>query len=237
MLNESRVLDYIKSNLGFPFQPLELTDEYIMNYVVEYTLRTWSHYFPEKHIMKLALDDDSIKANSRQNEFYLEEPEGLEILNIADMYFSASKFFALGHPYIGIFNYESLPFFALSAVKAADAHLWSPYNYTFVFVHPNIVRIMPNPKNEEYCLVEYERVQSPDFSGISNELQIMFCDLALADIKIVIGSARARYDQLQTPFGSIPLNQNLASEGKEEKRDILDKLTAGSLPNIIFDKG
>jgi len=237
MLNQSRVLNYIKSNLGFPFQPLELEDDYILDYITDYTLKTWSLYFPEKQKMKLQLNDDSLLANSRQNEFYLEESEGLEILNVVDLYFPASHFYALGHPYIGVYNFEGIKYFALAAIQAADAKMFSPYDYVFEFIHPNILQIMPVPDNLTYCIVEYERTQPSDLSGIPNDLQMIFNDLALADIKILIGNARKRFDGLRTPFGEIPVNQDLASEGKEERREIIDKLQTGSFPNIIMDIG
>ena len=37
MLNEARVLDYVKSNLGWPFMHLELTDEKILEYIKDHT--------------------------------------------------------------------------------------------------------------------------------------------------------------------------------------------------------
>ena len=41
MLNDARVLNYIKRNLGFPFMHLEWSDEEILEYVKEETIREW----------------------------------------------------------------------------------------------------------------------------------------------------------------------------------------------------
>ena len=49
MLNQTRLLSYIKQNLGFPFQFIELKDEEILSYVEEFTLREFSHYFPDSN--------------------------------------------------------------------------------------------------------------------------------------------------------------------------------------------
>jgi len=38
MLNEQRVLSYVKDNLGWPFMHLELTDEKIIEYIKDNTI-------------------------------------------------------------------------------------------------------------------------------------------------------------------------------------------------------
>ncbi len=237
MLNMSRVLNYIKTNLGFPFQTLELEDDTVTDYIKEYTLRTWSQYFPEKKKMSLDLQDATLLAESRQNEFYLEEPSGLEMLNVIDILFPASRWYAMGHPPIGTFTFGDIEYFSLNALKAADAMQFSDWDYTFEFIHPNIVRISPDPTHNAYCVVEYECMQTSDLSGISNDLQMYFCRLALADIKIVIGSSRKKYGTIRTPFGEINVDAELATEGKEERTTLLEQLSSGSHYNIVFDIG
>ena len=44
MLNQSEVLEYVKSNLGFPFMHLELDDEQILEYITKNTRKTFSYY-------------------------------------------------------------------------------------------------------------------------------------------------------------------------------------------------
>ena len=55
MLDDSRVLNYIKRNLGFPFMHLEWTDEEILEYTKEETIREWSYYVPDVKKMNLNL--------------------------------------------------------------------------------------------------------------------------------------------------------------------------------------
>ena len=59
MLNEQRVLAYIKDNLAFPFMHLELTDEKIMEYVKDYTLREFSYYVPDKNTISLNIANEA----------------------------------------------------------------------------------------------------------------------------------------------------------------------------------
>ena len=65
-------------------------------------------------------------------------------------------------------------------------------------------------------------------------------NLCLADIMIQIGTMRSMYGdgRLSTPFGELPINgDNLKSDGKELRRDIIDELKEHTIPPIIIDIG
>ena len=233
MLNETKVLDYIKDNLGFGFVQIELSDSQILDYVQKYTLNEFSHYVPEVRKLSLNLTLDINKVPNRENEYYLYDPDNREILNVKNIYFTASNYLIFGHPLIGAFNQNDLRNWALDVYVAGMLKSHSSFHYTFNFQHPNILRISPIPRNLDYVLVEYERMQSPDFSGIPNDLHRTFLDLALADIMIVIGRIRKKYSgQTRTPWGEIPLNDEILEEGNSKKRDIIDKLERLSLLNV-----
>ena len=102
MLNDSKVLNYIKRNLGFPFMHLEWSDEEILEYIKEDTIREWSYYIPDVKKMALNPQLESNRVPGRTNEFYLSEPDGREILNVVDIYFerkSDARAFANTKPY------------------------------------------------------------------------------------------------------------------------------------------
>lgn len=237
MLNQSRTLEYIKKHLGFPFQPLELRDEEIVEHFSTYTVRDWSQYFPDIKQISINLLLDINKVPGRQNEYLIEDPQGLEILTVKNIYFPLSDMYVFGHPPYGPFTYGDAADWALSTEMANTTKLFSSWDKTFEFKHPNIIRISPIPDNIKNCTVEYERMQHEDLSGIENTFQVMFMQLALADIMILLGRVRKRYESLTTPFGQIPLSGEIYEEGKELRREIIDKLIAGSYTNVIFDKG
>ncbi len=108
MLNDSRVLNYVKRNLGFPFMHLEWKDEEILEYAKEETIREWSYYVPDVKKIGLNLQAEANKVPGRVNEWYINEPEGREILNVVDVYFDQGELFALGHPPFGVFNHFEL---------------------------------------------------------------------------------------------------------------------------------
>jgi len=240
MLNQSRVLDYIKDNLGFPFQFMELEDDKIIEYFTNYSLREFSRYFPEVRTMALNLGLSANQVVGRSNEYYIYEPEGREILNVVNVYFPSGHSLIFGHPPLGPFSQGELRSWALDVEVAGMIKQFSSYDYTHEFRHPNVLIIRPDPTAAfDVIAVEYERMQAEDLRGIPNEFQVLFCELALADVMIVIGRIRKRYGAgtLRTPFGEIPLEAEILDEGRDKKREIIEKMTAGSLPNVVLDIG
>jgi len=238
MFNTSRVLDYVKSSLGFPFVQIELTDEQIMDYIKTYTLREFSQYVPWVKKIPMNLQLESLKVADRQNEYYIFVNEGEEIMNVAEIYYPNDDLYFYGHPVLGPVDHYGLREFAYQAVTAMDVKMYSSYDRTFEFIHPNIVRISPvNAIQTQYVTVEAEMIQPSDFSKIPNEFQVLFCKFAAADIKIRLFHARSKYQNLRTPFGEINLNLEAVQEGKEEKRELLEKLENRSLPNCTIEIG
>lgn len=239
MLNEHLVLDYVKTELGFPFQPLELEDKDILEFIQKFTIPTFSHYSPEKKKMDLNFLVERNKVAGRANEFYLFEPNGIEILNVVGVYYDNSNYIIHGHPPMGAMSQNGLKEWALSVHTAMTQKMFSSWDYTNEFFHPNILRISPTPTPTfKHCTVEYERMQPKDFRGISNDLRDYFLRLALSDTMIRIGRIRKRYGDgvLRTPFGEIPLSAEILDEGREMRREVIEQLEKAT-PNIIIDFG
>jgi hypothetical protein len=239
MLTQNRVLEYIKDNLGFDFMVLELSDEKIIDYFKTYTLREFSRYFPDVNKVYMNPLLPTSQVPGRGNEYYFSDPEGLEILNVKNVYYDMSDLLINGHPPLGPFTQGELRNWALDVETAGMLKMFSNYDRTIEFTHPNIVRISPTPNNVRNITIEYERNHPDDLRKVSNEFQLLFCQLAFEDIMILIGIIRQRYGggNLRTPFGEIPLGAEILEEGKEMKRDLIDKMTLGSLPNVTFDRG
>jgi hypothetical protein len=118
--------------------------------------------------------------------------------------------------------------------------MFSSFDYTFEFRHPNIIRISPLPSSTLGIItVEYEREQPHDLSGVPNDLHIYYKKLALSDIMMVIGRIRKRYGggNLRTPFGEIPLESDIYEEGKDKKQEVIEYLERLYIPNVRIDHG
>lgn len=241
MLNQNDVLNFIKTNLAFPFQFIEMEDDKILEYIVSYTIKEYSHYFPDVTTIGYNLKYPQNKVPGKANEFYIQDELGLEILDIKSIIFRMGQMVMFGHPPLGPLSLGELPQWTLAVETAGWIKTYSNWNYTYEFKHPNIVRISPTPVSEDICVIEYERMHDPSFSTITNDLGATFLDLCLADIMIVIGRIRSKYAEggaLNTPFGNVPLNgTQLYDEGKEKKREIIEKLSSGSLPNLSWHFG
>ena len=186
MLNTNRVLNYIKANLGFPYQFIEYEDNYMVEYFTTYTLRTFSYYFPDTAYLGLMLNNSANLVPGKQNEFYLIDPLNLEILGIKDIYFSQSALYMFGHPPLGPMSFGELPSWALAVTTSTWTKKFSNWDYTFAFHSPNIVRISPTPNDTEACSVWYERMHDPALATVPNDMQMLFSELALADMMILI---------------------------------------------------
>jgi hypothetical protein len=240
MLDDAKVLKYVKRNLGFPFMHLEWSDDEILDYIKEDTIRDWSYYIPDVKKMNLNLNLEANKVPGRVNEFYLNEPEGREILNVVDLYIDQGQLYALGHPPFGVFSEGEIKEWAYQVSSAMTTKMFSSFDTTFEFTHPNVVRISPYPfQNVQSCTVEYERMSSDDFREIPNDLHRYFLDLALADVMIALGRIRKRYGggNLRTPFGEIPLESDIFDEGKTLRGEIIEKLERLYIPNVKIDHG
>lgn len=241
MLSTTKVLNYIKSELGFPWQFIELTDDEIISHLTSYTLQTFAHYFPDENIIGLNLQTESNRVPSKANEYYITDPEGREILGVSHLYFSAGNLYMFGHPPLGPMSFGELGQWALSVEMAGWVKSFSSFNYTYVFKHPNIISIRPTPNSEQWVAVEYERSHAEDFSTIPNDLQMYFLELCLCDIGIRIGRIRKKYSGggqgIPTPFGNIPLSDDIFEEFKEKRAEVLEKLTTGALTNVTISFG
>ncbi len=243
MLNQNKVLKYVKTHLGFPFVQVEMEDDDILDHIKDFTLQEWTYYLPEKKRTSINTGVSASKVPGSQNEFYIIDADNLEILNVVDIYLPASDLLFHGHPYYNVGSgtgpsgMVGLKEWALAVSSSMMMKMFSTYDTTWEFRHPNVIRISPvEMVGEKSITIEYEREQPHDFSGIRNDVQIHFLKLASADIKILIGTIRKKYQNtIRTPFGEIPL-EDILQEGKDEKRELLEKLEL-SLPNITLERG
>lgn len=240
MLNPSLVINHIKRQLGHPVMKIELSDEQILETVQQESLREWSYYKPDTNTIAFNLNVEAFKVPGKRNEWYINEPDGREILNIIELYQSPSDLYALGHPPFGAFREFDIREQALQISQAMTTKMFSSYDVTFEFKHPNIVRISPVPTSGNRVIaIEYERMSHKNFSDIPNDVHRLFLDLATADVMIIIGRMRQKYSSgnLRTPFGEIPLDAEILQEGKEMKREVIEKLERLFVPNIVIDHG
>lgn len=241
MLSQSEVLRYVKDNLAFPWHMIEWDDDKILEYIDDNTRKEFSYYHPQDNqFVPLNTSLAANKVPGTQNRFYITEPCGLEIYNIVEMYTSSGELYLHGHPPLGPLTHGEIADWAVAVEMAMTTKQFSSFDYTFEFSHPNIIRISPvNSGSIGTVILEYEREQPSDLSGIRNDLHMYFKKMALGDVMMAVGRIRKRYGDgtLRTPFGEIPLGSDIYEEGKEMKRDVMEVLDRLYIPNVHFEHG
>lgn len=237
MLNWSFVLNRIKDELSLPNQPLEKTDDEIIDYLKRNALKKFEKYFPDKNIITLNAYDENVQVLNKQSTFYLYDPDDREILNVVQMDTNMGDLMVLGHNVWGAWSFDQVPEVALSNMKARNAKQFSMFNYTTEFLPPNMIRILP--KFTGSCSIEYERSHDPELSTIEPSLQDYFVDLCLAMVEMWIGKIRQKYSSYNTPFGEIQVNGDVIyNDGKDLFDKTIEKLESGSIGmNIRMDVG
>jgi hypothetical protein len=236
MISWSFVLERIKDELGLPFQPLEKEDAEIIDYLKRNAVKKFSKYFPAKRKTAVDTSNPDFQVPNRYSEYYIVDPNGRNILDVINIYTTMSEDLVLGHPWIGVFTYDSVPHYALQVHLANTTKLWSIYNHTIEFSPPNILRITPIYKGR--FAVEYEAELDSELSDLDPQLEDYFVELCLAMTMRQIGRIRRKYSNIQTPFGDIQLNaEELYSEGEQKLTELIEKFETGSMPNIQFDRG
>lgn len=239
MLNWSFILQKIKDELGYPFQPIERRDDEIIDYCKRNVLRRFEFYFPDKNRITLNTYDNQAKVPHQLSTYYLFDPQGREIKNVRALYTSMGDLLILGHNPFGAWSYDQVPEVALQNMQARSARVYSPWNYTFEFIPPNMLKIMPNYEGQGSLVVEYERQHDPELSTIPPDLAMTFTDLCQGAVEMWIGKNRMRYAQYETPFGQIQVNgDQVYNEGKELFDKTIEKLeNSVYCMNTVFEVG
>ena len=237
MLNWSFIVNRIKDELSLPNQPLEKTDDELVDYLKRNALKKFEAYFPDKNIITLDTSDSKVIVPNKKSVFYLYDPDDREILNVVQMDTTSGDLMVLGHNIWGAWSFEQVPEVALQNANARNTKQFSMFNYTTEFLPPNMLRILP--KFEGTCAIEYERSHDPELSTIEPSLQSYFVDLCLGMAEMWIGKLRQKYSSYNTPFGEIQVNGDVIyNDGKDLYDKTIEKLENGSIGlNIRMDVG
>jgi len=221
----NNVLQYIKTNLGSPINLLELSDNEIIEYLKNHTLVEFSNYVPKKKYYVLTAGD-LVEQNIQKYKIDVSD----YIIDVTKVYTFESQFPSSAFP---------------SDTKILDDTLFAKYEsmiqslsptITWRFEQPNYLIFYTQSSIEGFLpvLVEYNTVYN-NLSEIPADMYIYFKKLALADIKILIGNTRTKY-QLSTPFGQIMNNgEMLKQEGLQERQMIIENLTQNIPPDFLIE--
>ena len=226
------VLNYIKSR--FTNQNLELSDKEILTHLSQHTLPEFSIYVPRRFRVMI---DTSNCVNDRLGIFEIPIPENenFEIIDIYDWY----PRFGSGGAYDNTTTGFSGAIDAALSVWFNDASNTSPQIYPLIDQsNPNQVIFNTRLSDIEPYLpaVLDLKVTHSSPQTIPTEIYYRwFKPYAYADILILLGTIRSKFQQLNTPLGQIITNaEQLKQEGETLKQQIIQELKDINVSNLIF---
>lgn len=224
------VLDFIKINLGVPFNKLELSDDDIVKLLRSQVLPFFSQFAPRKKFKSIS-ENNIVALTDGQPQFRYRIPLDNEeyIIDILNIYTSMeSSLLEMTTPLIG------------SPEQAIDVTIYNSYidiiksmqvSNTWEFLPPDIV-IFDLPLR--YGILEYNTVHDDLKTIDPDKYHLMFKKLCLSNVKIWIAAMRSKFESLSTPFGPINLNFDvLKQEGTQEKDEVM-QLLAMIPPDILI---
>jgi len=231
MINKGLVLKFIRENVAYSFQPIELTDEDIWSYLADFTIPEFSYYWPDVTKMYIKLGADN--KTEVPNEWLIIDPLGMQLFGIVE-FVGSSSLAIKGHPIFGNAQRQAPEYYVYRVVKTGPQWVWGWDTYTYEFIPPNRLRISGISPGDGVLI--YERMHPLDLHTILPSQERWFLRFCLADTKIRLGSLRKKFQNLTTPYGEIPISADIGEEGKTEKAELIDKLDQ-RIYNIYFDVG
>ncbi len=222
MLNDTDVLSYVKTGLGYPLVTIELDDDQLRNIIKLKAIREFSQWVPDIAITKM-LTSDNVEGHN--NRFYFYDNDDADIIGVVDVFAPLGHYMMHGIPLsVGPKAYDTLPDYMVNLWRGETAYEYSGSHITFNYIRPNIIEIYAGSLTPEYFIVKYMRSHLPDYSTIPYGLSSLFLDLALAHCKIAIGELRSKYSSYTTTMGEIPINTDLKSDGENLRQRVIEDL-------------
>ncbi len=239
MLSWNDTLSYCKSGLSLPSTFIEEEDDKLKEYLINTALREFSQFYPGWGRTAVIVNNPIHQVDGKTNWFYFFDDENLPIIGIREVYFDLADEAWSGMPMVGPFSMDGMLPWSIQQLESRFYKKYSDFSQIVHYYEPNIVEVLTSSsflfKNN--FIVEYEKMQSKDLSTIPESMSMIFMDLALGHLMIKYGRMRSHYgSRINTPFGEIPLDgEFLLTEGKEIRREIVEKLENNALPSVIID--
>ena len=221
--NWDNLIDYIKTELGWPVIQIELSDEDILNQIKRHILPFFSRYSPLLRYYLLTEESNCIqyeptKIYKIKNFPYkiikideiIAKPNLLDYnQNISTALYSGDITNLLGSNYV---------LQSKTTVLADD---------TYEFISPNKIEMIKS-SNSVWIYDDFIAKLAcvhDNVSTVDPDMYVYLRDLALAEVMIRLGKIRSKFENFATPVGQIQINsQQLQQEGEQLKRDVIEKL-------------
>lgn len=212
-ISTTSLLRYLKRNLGASHRPLPISDEDIIDVVLEETLLTFSNYFPYTYNITVNAFN---QVPGKSGQFFL-EADGLEILGIQKVFtvYGNNSFIQ------GVGNSYVYPTDGMNNQLLTNLTSYTDVPTTFEFYPPNICEIYPKYNSSDTIMITLKCVHPDHLATIPLSLREQFYALALLDVKIALWNILKQYSGMSTAVGSIDLKIDDYEAATSERKDLL----------------
>lgn len=217
-INPTTLLRHIKAQLGATTRPLPLTDDEIMEIVIEETLPTFSKFYPYFYNLSVDPRTDTLESK-KQKSVYIMNTQGMEVLGVARVYRTDGSAADNRYPYYNTNNIFDIAI-ANNYLSATEVP------QTFQFYPPNLIELYPKNFSNTPFVVIAKCIHLPSLQTIPMKLKDEFFELADIDVAIALFPILKHYDQINTPFGTIDLKINDLEDAKNRRNELIEKFTS-----------
>jgi hypothetical protein len=227
--NWNNIIDYIKNNLGVPYNLLELSDTDIINYIKEHTLSKFSQYIPHPIFINLSsINEIGSNITKHQYTYQLSDEfvDAFDIVGIQEVYYNTASGIMSSDLQTAFLN--PLDTVLMNAHYNLNEDL-QPVN-AFQFIPPKTITFSREilPSGGYSIVAEVNTIHQSLDTIPSDVYHKIFKDLCLLDIIDWIINIRSKYSNLSTPFATINLNidrlQNISTALNQKVEDYIANL-------------
>jgi hypothetical protein len=223
LTNETDMLDYVKGRLGFPYNPIELKDDELLNIIIRKARREFSKYYPVEYLVDLT--DSNRVGPAISNIYQLTLPEGQELLSIRKIIdYNNSSLKA----YTRYSNKElSFNYFDNDIINDIETD-----HISYKILPNNQVQVLSGATARMTAICNIEHAM--DFSTVTSQNHVEALEeFALGEVCIRLFSVRSMYSTVNTPLGEINLNLDFLRERIEEYKTFKENIAKAAALNRI----
>lgn len=249
MINISLLVDHVKARLGVTHRQIELSDEAIVQCLLDTTLKTLSVYAPYYLIAFVNLRDNQVM--SGMNTYYIPTEYGdmFDLMSVEYVLPTSgaaelankqaadeNSNFSAGH---GMSNmaFSFLPGGGdLQATLSSLISMRMGMNvgtatvnpFTFDFLAPNMIRLNSPIGSGNVALI-LRTTHKKDFTTIPFGMIELVKDLAFYDVAMDIFSIRKYFANVRTLFAEINMDMEFYNDIPSKRSDLIDRLRKNQL--------
>lgn len=237
--NEQTVLNYIKTNLGVPFNILEFDDDFLINEVIvnHNYLKEFSAYFPkEEHIplvrenslSYIMNEEKDKKPEENKNQSYLKEVEdniwliepkdGSEILGVKRIIHNSL------HDLYQVYDVMHYSHPTDISTYNLNSSMLAP-TLTYKFTYPNKLQVFGLGVNFRlaYASIAVCETVHKGLETIPSSLHFAYNKFCLYTTAVLLLHVRTKYENFSTPFGELNLNLNWLQDLAAKKAELIEE--------------